>query len=190
MAKDKLTAKQRNFVNEYLTDLNATQAAIRAGYSEKSAFSIGVENLRKPLIAQAIAAAQRDREARTQIDADWLLSRFAEEVTADIADLYSPEGSLLPIHQWPLIWRQGLVAGVDVQQQYRYEDGEQVPDGIITKVKLSDRVKRLELIGKHINVGAFAEKIQISGEIDLVDRLQRARQRLNQHDEKRTETRH
>ncbi|MFR7383035.1 MAG: terminase small subunit, partial [[Clostridium] leptum] len=46
----KLTAKQQRFVDEYLIDLNATQAAIRAGYSEKTAFSIGTENLRKPLI--------------------------------------------------------------------------------------------------------------------------------------------
>ena len=58
MGPKTLTPKQRRFIEEYLIDLNATQAAIRAGYSEKTAYSIGQENLRKPVIAEAIAAAK------------------------------------------------------------------------------------------------------------------------------------
>lgn len=57
-----LTDKQQRFVDEYLIDLNATQAAIRAGYSEKTANEIGAENLAKPSIAKAIAEAQAKRE--------------------------------------------------------------------------------------------------------------------------------
>lgn len=62
----KLTDKQRTFVAEYLVDLNATQAAIRAGYSVKTAGSIGEENLRKPEIQAAIAEAQAERAEKTQ----------------------------------------------------------------------------------------------------------------------------
>lgn len=62
----KLTDKQRTFVAEYLVDLNATQAAIRAGYSVKTAGSIGEENLRKPEIRAAIAEAQAERAEKTQ----------------------------------------------------------------------------------------------------------------------------
>lgn len=68
-----LTAKQARFVEEYLIDLNATQAAIRAGYSEKTARQSGAENLSKPDIAEAIAEAQAKRSERTKIDADYVL---------------------------------------------------------------------------------------------------------------------
>lgn len=68
-----LNAKQQRFVDEYLIDLNATQAAIRAGYSEKTAGSIGQENLTKPEIAKAIDAAQFNRAEQTGIDAAYVL---------------------------------------------------------------------------------------------------------------------
>lgn len=74
MAQGKLTPKQEAFVREYLIDLNATQAAIRAGYSEKTASAIGHENLYKPEIASAIAAAQAQRAKRVELDADYVLS--------------------------------------------------------------------------------------------------------------------
>ena len=75
----KLTDKQRTFVAEYLVDLNATQAAIRAGYSVKTAGSIGEENLRKPEIQAAIAKAQAERAEKTQ--------RTALDVLKDIQDV-------------------------------------------------------------------------------------------------------
>ncbi len=154
-----VTPKQRRFVEEYLIDLNATAAAKRAGYSEKTARQTGQENLSKPVIAEAIAEAQADRSERTQIDADWVLERLAEEVTADLKDLYADDGTLKPIDQWPLIWRQGLVAGLDVDELLA--DGARL--GQVTKVKLSDRLKRIELIGKHIGVKAFTERKELTG---------------------------
>lgn len=152
-----LTPKQKRFVEEYLIDLNATQAAIRAGYSKKTAKSTGCENLTKPDIAKAIQQAKLNRSERTKIDADWLLTRLADEADADISDIINDEGSLKPVSAWPKVWRQGLVQGLDIEQQYTYQDGQQVPDGVVAKVRLSDRVKRLELIGKHVAVGAFKE---------------------------------
>lgn len=66
-----LTPKQRQFVLQYLLDLNASQAAIRAGYSSKTARSIGQENLTKPDIQEAIQTAMAEREDRTQVTQDW-----------------------------------------------------------------------------------------------------------------------
>ena len=66
----KLTAKQARFVEEYLVDMNATQAAIRAGYSKKTARFVGCENLTKPYIAAAINKAQKARAIRTQVTVD------------------------------------------------------------------------------------------------------------------------
>ena len=159
----KLTAKQALFVEEYLKDLNATQAAIRAGYSEKTAKSQGQRLLTNVDIAKAIDSAKGERSERTKIDADWLLMRLAAEAYADIADLYDQSGALKPVHMWPEIWRKGLVAGIDVHQEYIYVDGDKVPDGVVTKIKLSDRIRRLELIGKHVDVGAFSEKHEHTG---------------------------
>ena len=110
----KLTPKQRVFVEEYLVDLNATQAAIRAGYSKKTAQQMGAENLSKPLIAEAIAEAQAARSKRLQIDADWVLKRLVAEAEADLADLFDGSNLLKPVDEWPPIWRQGLVTGVNV----------------------------------------------------------------------------
>jgi phage terminase small subunit len=75
---DKLTDKQRLFVKEYLVDLNATQAAIRAGYSENTATAIGHENLRKPNIQEALELAFKERGEKINIDTQWVLKRLVE----------------------------------------------------------------------------------------------------------------
>ena len=154
-----MTPKQQRFVDEYLIDLNATRAAIRAGYSERNADKIGPELLGKTRVAEAIAAAKGERSERTEIDADWVLTRLADEATADLADLYDENGGLKPITEWPLVWRQGLVAGLDVDEEFK--DGKKL--GQVTKVKVSDRIKRVELIGKHVDVQAFAERHEHTG---------------------------
>ena len=83
----KLTPKQQRFVEEYLCDLNATQAAIRAGYSAKTAEVIGHENLRKPNIQSEIDKVLANRSARTEITADKVLKRWWDIATADPNDI-------------------------------------------------------------------------------------------------------
>jgi phage terminase small subunit len=169
-----VTDKQQRFIEEYLVDLNATQAAIRAGYSEDTAYSIGWENLKKPEISAAIEEAQKARAQRTEINADWVLKRLAIEADADLADLYDDAGHLKPIKQWPKIWRQGLVAGLETETEVeRGEEGERPVVTTIRKVKLSDRVKRIELLGRHIGVGAF-QKSEIGLSESLEDLIKRS----------------
>jgi phage terminase small subunit len=160
-----VTPLQAKFVGEYLIDLNATQAAVRAGYSPDTARQIGSENLSKPDIAEAIIAAKSDRSRRTGIDAAWLLTRLADEAEADLSDLYDDAGALKPVKDWPAIWRKGLVAGIKAIEE-RDDRGNVV--GVLREVKLSDRVKRLELIGKHIDVQAFKDRVEHSGGVSLV----------------------
>lgn len=133
--------------------------------------------MRNPEVAAEIARRQEERSAQTKIDAAWLLKRLADEATADIADIYDEDGQLLPVKQWPLIWRQGLVQGIEVEELFegRGEDREHI--GRVRKVRLDNRVKRLELIGKHIGVKAFEDQVNITGLDALADRLARAKSR-------------
>lgn len=161
-----LTAKQQRFVAEYLIDLNATQAAIRAGYSEKTAAEQASRLLTNVKVGEAIQAAMKARSERTEINADWVLKRLARDATADLADLYTENGTLKPVHEWPIAWRTGLVAGIETVQERDGEDAEGKPVyATVRKVKLLDRTKLVELIGKHVEVGAFKEKVEHSGEI-------------------------
>lgn len=160
--KDVLNPKQARFVEEYLLDLNATQAASRAGYMQPQ--TQGPRLLQNVAVQAALAKAQAKRAERVQIDADWVLKRLSLEVEADLADLYNQDGSLKPVKDWPLIWRQGLVSGLDVVTEQT--NGEEFP-AIVRKVKLSDRLKRLELIGKHVNVQAFRDQVKHEGGISL-----------------------
>lgn len=77
-AKRDLTPKQERFVQEYLVDLNGTQAAIRAGYSKHTAHVIATENLRKPKIALKVAEAMAQRAASTELTAEWIVERLVE----------------------------------------------------------------------------------------------------------------
>ncbi|MET3853050.1 terminase small subunit [Rhizobium sp. OAE497] len=173
-----MTPRQERFVDEYLKDLNGTKAAIRAGFSRHSAKDQASQMLANPEIAAAVDAAKVARSHRTGIDADWVLTRLAEEVEADLADLYNDDGSLLPVEEWPLIWRQGLVSGFDVEELFGGKGEERKQVGIVRKLRLSDRLKRLELIGKHINVNAFQDTVEVRGLSALADRLDRAHKRL------------
>jgi phage terminase small subunit len=131
----KLTPKQTLFVAEYLIDLNATQAAIRAGYSKKTAYSIGNENLSKPVIAAAIQLAFTNRVERTEIDQDWVLNRAVE-----INDRCMQK---VPVMEW------------DPDEKKMIETGE-------WKFEPAGANKSLELVGKHVNIQAFNEKIEIN----------------------------
>jgi phage terminase small subunit len=172
-----LTPRQLRFVQEYLLDLNATKAAIRAGYSGRTANEQGSQLLGHPGIRAAIDAAKIERSERLQVDADWMLRRLVEEAEADLADLYDAKNNLKPIEEWPPIWRQGLVAGVDVEALFEGSGEDRRQIGFTKRLKLSDRVRRLELIGKHVRVNAFQEQVAVSSVEGLADRITRAKQR-------------
>ena len=154
-----LTPKQRAFAKEYLIDLNATQAAIRAGYSPRTASQQGERLLRKVEVKELVCIGKAERGKRTQVNADYVLRRLAEIDQMDAADILDDKGTLLPIKQWPKSWRQ-LISGFDaVERTGQGPDGEQVLTSVLKKVKWPDKLKNLELLGKHVDVSAFSEKV-------------------------------
>ncbi|EMF5696169.1 terminase small subunit [Enterobacter roggenkampii] len=148
----KLTDKQELFAREYLKDLNATQAAIRAGYSEDSAASQGCENLIKPNIAKRIAELKTERNEEVGIDAAYVLRRLTEIDQMDVLDILLANGELKPIKDWPKVWRTTL-SGMDVVEMASADSA-----ALLKKIKWPDKVKNLELLGKHVNVQAFREQ--------------------------------
>ncbi|QGY29774.1 terminase small subunit [Pantoea cypripedii] len=162
-----LNDKQEMFCREYLIDLNATQAAIRAGYSEKTAKETGYENLTKPHIQERISALQAARNERVDIDADYVLRRLAEIDQMDVLDILNDDGGIKPISEWPKVWRTTL-SGLDINTSITNFD-ETTTENILKKIKWPDKVKNLELLGKHVNVQAFREKVQTehSGEVTV-----------------------
>lgn len=149
-----LTPKQKRFVAEYLIDLNATAAAKRAGYSEKTAYSIGIENLKKPEIQSAIQEAQTERQKRTEITQDMVLRETAKLAFFDIRKMFGKNGKPLDISELDADTAAALV-GLDVQDVFD-NDGDYV--GFVKKYKMADKLKALELLGKH--VGAFELKAE------------------------------
>nr|DAR18306.1 MAG TPA: Terminase small subunit [Caudoviricetes sp.] len=144
----KLTDKQKRFVEEYLVDLNATQAAIRAGYSEQTAYSIGQRLLKKVEVQEAIQQAQNKRSERTQITQDEVIRRLIENV-----DIASGKKTIV------------------LTQTRKSGNGEIVGDDVAQFVYEPSSVnKALELLGKHL--GMFAQKMELSGDLHIEQRAE------------------
>ncbi len=159
----KLTAKQKRFCNEYLIDLNATQAAIRAGYSVYSAKVIGCENLTKPNVKSYLDRRMAKREIRTEISQDKVLNELAKIGFANIDDYVVVDSS----------------SGYD---KVIIKDTKDIPNDKISaissikqgangvEVKLHDKVRALENIGRHL--GMFKDKLEISGTNEIQIKLE------------------
>lgn len=153
-----LTPKQQRFVEEYLVDLNATQAAIRAGYSEKTAAETGYENLRKPQIAEAIAKAQSERSERTQITADRVLEEYGKIAFADIrkavkwgrnpADQTSENADPNGLNIYPV----SLIPSEEIDDDTALAVSEVSLTQTGVKLKMHDKKSALDSIGKHLGM--------------------------------------
>lgn len=154
----KLTEKQKRFVEEYLIDLNATQAAIRAGYSGNTAKEIGYENLTKPHIATEIEKAMEERSERTKISADRVLDEIAHSAFDDISNYlsFTPDEEA----------RYGMRIDVKDSGEIDTRNISEVSigkDGF--KFKLYGKDQALVNLGKHL--GLFKERIEHSGGIEV-----------------------
>lgn len=147
-----LNDKQEMFCREYLVDLNATQAAIRAGYSDKTARSQANRMLTNVDIEKRIQELMSSRSEQLKVDAKYVLRRLVEIDQMDVADILLSNGEIKPIKDWPKVWRITL-SGIDVTEMA----GDAA--GLLKKIKWPDKVKNLELLGKHISVQAFKEQV-------------------------------
>lgn len=150
---------REKFAIEYLDDFNATKAAIRAGYSKRSAAKIGYELLRREDVQELIQDEKLQRLQRLRIDKDYVLMRAISIDQMDAADIFDEDCErLLPLSQWPSVWRQ-FISGLDVYSEFAGSGDEREQVGIMRKIKWPDKVKNLELIGKHVDVAAWDKDV-------------------------------
>lgn len=154
MADDRLTPKQRCFVEEYLIDFNATQAAIRAGYSEDSARTTGPENLLKPVVQEAIGKAIARRSKRTEVTADRVVRELARIAFLDARKVmeWGPQGvKFRPSEELD-----------DDDAACIVEASETITEaGGTIRVKMADKMAALNLLAKH--TGVAKDQLEITG---------------------------
>lgn len=121
-------------------------------------------------IVARINLLRSERSERTKIDSDYVLTRLADMDQLDVLDILTDEGNLKPVREWPKVWRISI-SSIDIQTT---KIGEGDIESIVSKIKFPDKVKNLELIGKHVEVQAWNEKKTIEVGKSLQDLLKAA----------------
>ncbi|EHJ8956844.1 terminase small subunit [Salmonella enterica] len=174
-----LTAMQEAYAQEYTKcPENQTQAAINAGFSPNTAAVKASVMMRDERIQKRIAELMEERNKRLRVSADYVLLRLVEIDQMDVIDILNDDGTLKPIRQWPKIWRTTL-SGFDLSSTIMNMDETSI-ETILKKIKWPDKVKNLELIGKHVDVNAFKERLEVSGTVTIADRMAKARRRVKE----------
>lgn len=159
-----LNEKQKRFAAEYLIDLNATQAAIRAGYSEKTAGVQGFGLLKKPEIQKLIQELMEARSERTEITQDQVLKELAKVAFSDLRKVLTPGGALIDAQDWDDDVA-GFISSVEVVKK---PSGEQDEEGRpvvehVHKIKAWDKMAALEKLGKHL--GMFIDRSKVEHDV-------------------------
>ncbi|EDB7600528.1 terminase small subunit [Salmonella enterica] len=174
-----LTAMQEAYCQSYIkTPENQTQSAINAGFSPNTAAVKASVMMRDERIQKRIAELMEERNNRLRVSADYVLLRLVEIDQMDVLDILNDDGTLKPIREWPKIWRTTL-SGFDMSSTIMNMDETSI-ETILKKIKWPDKVKNLELIGKHVDVNAFKERLEVSGTVTIADRIAKARRRVKE----------
>ncbi|EJS4906816.1 terminase small subunit [Salmonella enterica subsp. enterica serovar Muenchen] len=174
-----LTAMQEAYAQEYTKcPENQTQAAINAGFSPNTAAVKASVMMRDERIQKRIAELMEERNKRLRVSADYVLLRLVEIDQMDVIDILNDDGTLKPIREWPKIWRTTL-SGFDLSSTIMNMNEDSI-ETILKKIKWPDKVKNLELIGKHVDVNAFKERLEVSGTVTIADRMAKARRRVKE----------
>ena len=153
-----MTPKQQRFIDEYLIDLNATQAAVRAGYSPDSAGAIGAENLKKPQIRARIGKAIAAQSRRTGVTADRVIRELAKVAMLNPRDVVDTDtAQVLPTASDD---DTAAIASVRVK-----ESSGDSGDTTEREIKFADKLKALELLGRHL--GMFDDKLTVAGTLPV-----------------------
>ena len=144
-----LNAKQARFVAEYLVDLNATQAAIRAGYSRKTANAQGARLLTNVSVRDSISRGKAERKERLELDGDLYLGILHDLCTFDLASVLDAKGNFLPLGQWPARERLALAGIETIVKNAKAGDG--VVDEVL-KARFTDRKGNVELMLRHLGL--------------------------------------
>jgi len=156
LAKElKLTPKMRNFCHEYLLDFNTTQAAIRAGYSKKSAYAVGNETMKNPRVARYINELRRESAEKLNITKERILKEYARLAFSDVRKAYGEDGNLLPIHELDED-TAAVVAGVESDEIFDLDPvtNKKVFIGNTKKLKLWNKADGLAGLTKMLGFNA------------------------------------
>lgn len=166
---EKLSLKRSRFVEEYLKDFNGAQAAIRAGYSKKTA----VEQATRLLANVQVKKAVKDGRERISQKVDFEISDIIRELLCiaqlDIRQAFNDDGTLKDVHVIPETVARAI-SGIDVQETFSGSGSDRVSTGFIKKVKTSDKIRALELLGKY--KGMFVERLDVGDSRDRVIRAE------------------
>lgn len=177
-----LTAMQEAYAQEYTKcPENQTQAAINAGFSPNTAAVKASVMMRDERIQKRIAELMEERNKRLRVSADYVLLRLVEIDQMDVLDILNDDMSIKPVSEWPKVWRQYLT-GFELADMFEGRGDEKELVGILKKIKWPDKVKNLELIGKHVDVNAFKERLEVTGTVTIADRMAAARRRVKEQD--------
>lgn len=158
---ENLSAKQMRFCEEYVIDLNATQAAIRAGYSKNSAREQGSVHLTKPNMQKYISILQKEISERNKITVDECVQLLSKLARFDISEIFDGQGNLKDIHN---IDKDALLSLEGVETEIKGE-------AIVKKVKISNRKQAIDMLMKHL--GGYekdnAQKKQETGQVMRVE---------------------
>lgn len=175
-----LTAMQEAYCQSYIkTPENQTQAAINAGFSPNTAAVKASVMMRDERIQKRIAELMEERNKRMRVSADYVLMRLVEIDQMDVIDILNDDMSIKPVSEWPKVWRQYLT-GFELADMFEGRGDEKELVGILKKIKWPDKVKNLELIGKHVDVNAFKERLDVNVNVTIADRIAAARKRLKE----------
>ncbi|WP_288847165.1 terminase small subunit [uncultured Citrobacter sp.] len=172
-----LTAMQEAYAQEYTKcPENQTQAAINAGFSPNTAAVKASVMMRDERIQKRIAELMEERNKRLRVSADYVLLRLVEIDQMDVIDILNDDGTLKTIREWPKIWRTTL-SGFDLSSTIMNMNETSI-ETILKKIKWPDKVKNLELIGKHVDVNAFRERLEIDVKMTIAEKMAKARKRV------------
>jgi phage terminase small subunit len=155
-----LRPKHARFVQEYLVDLNATQAAIRAGYSAKTANRVGPRLLSNVVIAAAVREGQRAQWAKAELSASRVLEELRRVSFANMRDLFQADGQLKPVTEWS-DEQLAAVASVDIVTVER----EDAPPARVHKLRLWNKVAALDTLAKHF--GLLKDRLEVEGPVSI-----------------------
>lgn len=159
----KLTPKQERFIAEYRKDLNATQAAIRAGYSPKYADTVGPALLRKSGVSEILAKQTQTTLQRIKVTAERAIEEAAALAFSDLGAYYNEAGEVKPMSEWTPEMRAAVQSLETLDRDIT--PGERGPAAKVHRLKLWDKPKNLEMLFKHL--GLLAEKVNVDGKITV-----------------------
>lgn len=158
-----MNTKQNAFAVEYVKDRNATQAAIRAGYSEKTAYSQGNRLLKKDEVKELIKELEDAAAARSAITQDMVLKELARIAFNDPRKLFDEDGKLKDVAALDDDAAAAL-AGVEIFEEYEGRGENREFIGYTKKYKWSDKLRALEQLGRHL--GMFTDNVKVDGTLN------------------------